>query len=76
MKILSRTFVGCSSLEGVLEINANIDGNYSFETDGVIYEGYEECFLDACIDGSGLIIKGTCTKLNELRDNNQNITIE
>ena len=76
VKILSRTFVGCSSLEGVLEINANIDGNYSFEIDGVIYEGYEECFLDACIDGSGLIIKGTCTKLNELRDNNQNITIE
>ena len=47
------TFRGCSKLQGTIEINAN--PTY-----------YSYCFLNAATEGSGLVVTGTSTILDEI----------
>lgn len=75
VKSMFQTFRTCSKLEGTMEINADIDESIAFEYECRQYTGYQQCFLLSCQDGAGLKITGTCLKLNELKDNNPNITI-
>ena len=75
-----QTFYGYSKLQGEIEINANIDESIVYEWEGNQYKGYDQTFLNAATESSGIIIKNTSTcrdeVLNTWVSKNSKITLE
>ena len=75
--VLVNTFRGCSNMQGIIEINANVTGAILGEE---FYNNidYFNCLLEATTKvGIKLKVTGSCTVLNNIvsNANNPNITL-
>ena len=80
VKNLFQTFGHCSNLQGKIVINANIGEDIVYEWNENKYKGYDETFINAGINGEGIIIakESTCNLeiLNKWILTNSKITLE
>ena len=73
---LFQTFSTCPKLEGRIQIDATLDESIVFTWNGKEYKGYMQTFDSSCQDGNGLIITGSSSYLEKIRNNNPKIVIE
>ena len=73
---LFQTFSICPKLEGRIQIDATLDESIVFTWNGKEYKGYMQTFDSSCQDGNGLIITGSSSYLEKIRNNNPKIVIE
>lgn len=73
--VLCATFKGCSRLQGELEINASVTGK-QFGEEWFNNIDYNNCLLNACTEkGLTLKVTGTCTVLDKIVENANNVNI-